>query len=86
MKQYVYTVKSPLGIHVRASGMIVKLAKEYADTAISISCNGKEEKATSLMKLMALGVKQGNKITVTAKGANEDTAILAMSRFVNNNL
>lgn len=86
MKQYVYTMKDPLGIHARPAGLIAKLAKEYADTNILISYNGKEVKATSMMKLMSLGVKQGAQITITAEGANEDAAIIAMSEFFNNNL
>ena len=86
MKQYVHTVKDPLGIHARPAGLIAKLAKEYADTNIVFSYNGKEAKATSLMKLMSWGVKQGAEITITAEGASEDAAIIAMSQFVNNNL
>ena len=86
MKQYVYTMKDPLGIHARPAGLIAKLAKEYADTNILISYNGKEVKATSMMKLMSLGVKQGTQITITAEGANEDAAIIALSEFFNNNL
>ena len=86
MKQYVHTVKDPLGIHARPAGLIAKLAKEYADTAIVFACNGKEAKATSLMKLMSLGVKEGAEITITAEGEKETEAIIAMSRFVNNNL
>ena len=86
MKNYVHTVKDPRGIHARPAGLIAKLAKEYADTSIIFSYNGNEAKATSLMKLMSLGVKQGAEITITAEGASEDTAIIAMSQFVNNNL
>ena len=86
MKEYVHTVKDPLGIHARPAGLIAKLAKEYADTNIVFSFNGKEAKATSLMKLMSLGVKQGSQVTITAEGVHEDAAIIAMSQFVNNNL
>ena len=86
MKYYVHTVKDPLGIHARPAGLIAKLAKEYADTSIIFSYNGKGAKAASLMKLMSLGVKQGAEITITAEGASEDAAIIAMSQFVNNNL
>ena len=86
MKNYVHTVKDPRGIHARPAGLIAKLAKEYADTRIIFSYNGKEAKATSLMKLMSLGVKQGAEITITAEGASEYAAIIAMSQFVNNNL
>ena len=86
MKQFEYTIHDPLGIHARPAGLIAKLAKEYADTTIVFACNGKEAKATSLMKLMSLGVKQGAEITITAEGASEETAIIAMSQLVNNNL
>jgi phosphocarrier protein len=86
MKNYVHTVKDPRGIHARPAGLIAKLAKEYADTSIIFSYNGTEAKAASLMKLMSLGVKQGAEITITAEGASEYAAIIAMSQFVNNNL
>lgn len=86
MKQFVHTVKDPLGIHARPAGMIAKLAKNYADTNITVSCNGKEAKAYALMKLMSLGVKEGHEVTVTAEGANEDAAIAAMQEFFQSTL
>ena len=60
MKQFNHIVKDPLGIHARPAGMIAKLAKSFADTTITVSCNGKDAKASALMKLMSLGVKEGN--------------------------
>ena len=86
MKQYIHTVKNPQGIHVRPANMIVKLAKGFSDTAITVSCNGREAKAAALMKLMGLGVKAGHKVTITTEGANEDAAIIAMSDFFQNYL
>ena len=43
-------------------------------------------KASQLMKLMSLGVKQGDVVNVTADGANEDAAIAAMEAFFKANL
>lgn len=86
MKYYIHTVNGPHGIQARPAGMIARLAKEYADTSIVFACNGREAKATSRMKLMHLGVRQGTDLTITADGANEDAAIIALSQFVNNNL
>ena len=43
-------------------------------------------KATQLMKLMSLGVKNGDVVTVTADGANEDAAIAALKAFFEANL
>lgn len=86
MKQFEYTVKDPLGIHARPAGMLVKVAKGFADTTVTVTKNGTTAKATQLMKLMSLGVKQGDVVTVAAEGANEDAAIIAMSDFFQNNL
>lgn len=86
MKQFVHTIKDPLGIHARPAGMIAKLAKTFADTTITVSCDGKAAKASALMKLMSLGVKEGSEVTIVAEGTNEDAAIIAMSDFFQNNL
>ena len=86
MKQFEYTINDPLGIHARPAGMLVKEAKAFADTVVTITKNGPTVKATQLMKLMSLGVKQGDVVTVIADGANEDAAIIAMSNFFQNNL
>ncbi len=86
MKQFEYTIHDPLGIHARPAGMLVKEAKAFADTVVTITKNGTTVKATQLMKLMSLGVKKGDVVTVAAEGADEDAAILAISNFFQNNL
>lgn len=86
MKQFTYTIKDPLGIHARPAGMLAKTAKSFADTTITVTKGEVTVKASQLMKLMALTVKQGDVITVFAEGGNEDAAIIAMSDFFTNNL
>ena len=86
MKQFEYTINDPLGIHARPAGLLVKEAKAFADTTVTVTKNGTTVKATQLMKLMGLGVKQGDVVTVAAEGANEDAAIAALSDFFSKNL
>ena len=86
MKQFEYTIHDPLGIHARPAGMPVKEAKAFADTVVTITKNGTTVKATQLMKLMSLSVKQGDVVTVASEGANEDAAIIAISNFFQSNL
>ena len=43
-------------------------------------------KASQLMKLMGLAVKQGSEVTVAAEGPAEDEAISAMRKFFEENL
>ncbi len=86
MKDFIYTIKDPLGIHARPAGMLAKLAKEYEGTTITIKKEDKEVKAVQLMKLMGLGVKQGDEVTVSADGSNEEAAISAIKEFFQENL
>ena len=86
MKQFTYTIKDPLGIHARPAGMLAKEAKAYGDTTVTVTKDGNTVKASQLMKLMGLGVKQGNEVTVAAEGPAEDAAIAAMQKFFEENL
>jgi len=86
MKQFEYTITDPLGIHARPAGLLAKAAKGFADTIVTVSKNGNAVKASQLMKLMGLGIKQGDVVTVAAEGPSEDAAIAAMQSFFRENL
>lgn len=86
MKEFNFVVNDPLGIHARPAGLIAKLAKGYADTTVTIVKGDKEAKASQLMKLMSLSVKNGDAVTVKAEGPAEDEAIAAMEKFFKENL
>ena len=86
MEQFTYTITDPLGIHARPAGLLAKTAKGFSDTVVTVTKDGNTVKASQLMKLMGLGVKQGNTITVAAEGPAEDEAIAAMQKFFEENL
>ena len=86
MKQFTYTIKDALGIHARPAGLLAKKAKSYADTAVTITANGKTVNLGQLMKLMALGVKQGTEVTIACDGANEEEAAAGLLAFLEENL
>ena len=86
MKQFTYTIKDELGIHARPAGLLAKAAKAYGDTVITVTKGDNTVKASQLMKLMGMGVKQGNEIVVAAEGPAEDEAIAAMQKFFEENL
>ena len=73
MKTFEYTIKDELGIHARPAGLLVKEAKKF-ESECTITKDGKTKKLTQLMMLMSLGVKQGDTVTVTAEGADEEAA------------
>ena len=86
MKQFEYTIKDPLGIHARPAGMLAKVAKGFGDTVVTVTKGDKTVKAIQLMKLMGLGIKTGETVTIGAEGPDEDAAIEAIRAFFEENL
>ena len=85
MKSFTYTVQDELGLHARPAGLLVKEAKKF-ESECTITKDGKTKKLTQLMMLMSLGVKQGDTVTVSAEGADEDAAVASLKEFFENNL
>lgn len=85
MKTFTYTITDEVGIHARPAGMLVKQAKECTSD-VTVNCKGKSADAKKLMMLMALGVKQGDEVTVEVSGDNEDADVSLMEKFFKENL
>lgn len=80
MKSFEYTITDPVGLHARPAGLLVKEIKKYAST-VTIAKGEKSVNALKLMAIMGMGVKQGDTVTVTIDGADEDTAAAAIEEF-----
>ena len=78
-------INDELGIHAPPAGMLAKEAKALGETVISVTKGDKTVKASQLMKLMGLGVKKGDEVTVSAEGGDEAAAIEAMKTFFKDN-
>lgn len=85
MKQFDYTITDVLGIHVRPAGMLVKEAKKF-NSDCTITKGEQTKKLTQLMMLLSMGIKQGDTVTVTAEGEDEEAAISALKSFFEKNL
>ena len=86
MKQFTYTITTPVGIHARPAGLLVKAAKA-CDSAVTITNSaGQSAAATRLIALMGLGVRQGDTVTVTLEGGGEEANAAAMEQFFRDNL
>ena len=86
MKQFHYVVRDPLGLHARPAGLLAKLAKPYAEATITVTKGDQSVKASQLMKLMSLAIKNGDEITVTVEGPGEEAAFEAVKDFFETNL
>ena len=86
MKEFSYVLKDPDGIHARPAGELVKLAKSFAPTTVTIGKGEKSGNATKIFAVMGLGAKQGDTVTFKIEGDNEETAAAEIEKFMNANL
>lgn len=66
-------VLDPIGMHARPAGQIAKLVKE-SGVEVLIQKDGEETKANSALRLMAMKVKNGEKIVLKIDTEDESTA------------
>ena len=85
MREFTYVVKDPIGIHARPAGLLTKEAKIF-QSAITLTKGEDTVDCLKLMRLMSLGVKNGDTVVVRADGADEEAAIAAMEAFFKANL
>lgn len=71
------------GLHARPATRFVKLAKSF-ESDIEIVRDGKAASAKSSVKLMLLGVKEGQEVSVRAEGADAVEALEALIGFLEN--
>lgn len=86
MQKFSYVIKDEVGIHARPAGLLVKEAKKYDGSKITIVKDGKSADATKLMALMGLGVKCGDEVEVQVEGTNEADVCEEMKAFFEGNL
>lgn len=73
-------VSAALGLHVRPTALLVKLAQGF-DAEIVIALDGHKTNAKSMMGILALSAEHGAEVTVSAKGEDAEEAIGAITRL-----
>lgn len=86
MTEFKYLIQDPIGIHARPAGLLAKLAKSFPGTTVYLTKGDNTVKASQLMKLMNLGVKAGDEVTIGVDGGDEAAAAAALEDFFKNNL
>ena len=75
------TVVPEAGLHARPAAKFVKTAKGYSSDIVVIK-DGAEVNAKSSLRLMTLGAKHGDKITIRANGEDEEAAVEALADLI----
>jgi phosphocarrier protein len=81
VKEKTFTIKNKLGLHARAANMVVQAASNFACT-ITVSKDGIEANAKSIMGLLLLAAGQGSKIVIRADGKDAREAIKELGKLI----
>ncbi len=69
------------GLDTRPIAMLVQLASQYEST-VYIEYDDKHVNAKSIMGMMTLALKNGDKVDVVTDGADEETAAGSISAYL----
>lgn len=81
MKEFNYTITDLEGIHMRPAGELVKVAKQF-ESKITISKDGKMGDCKKVFTIMSLAVKNGQEVTISVEGPDEEEASKKVKEFL----
>ncbi|TMD63120.1 MAG: HPr family phosphocarrier protein [Chloroflexi bacterium] len=71
------TLTNPTGLHARPASLFVQTAGRY-DARIEVLGRGRQAEATSIIGVLALGIRKGDTITLRASGKEAEAALEAL--------
>ena len=77
------TLTNKLGLHARAAAVVTRTAAEYK-SSITLHGNGRTADAKSIITVMTMGVKSGDKLTIRADGPDEKESVEALKKLIEN--
>ena len=69
------------GLEARPVALLVQVASQY-DSEIYVESEERHVNAKSIMGMMTLGLAAGEKIIVTAEGADEEKAVSEIEKYL----
>ena len=74
-------IKLESGLEARPVALLVQEASKYEST-IYIQSGDKKVNAKSIMGMMTLGLAAGENVTVNAEGADEESAVAEIEKYL----
>ena len=79
MKEIIYKITNPLGIHARCAGLFAERAMEFK-SVVTVDCNGKCGNGKQVLDILSLGALKGDEICVRIEGVDEEDAMRDLSQ------
>jgi phosphocarrier protein HPr len=77
------SIKNPTGLHTRPGTRFVKQARQFVSN-IEIEKSNKSADAKNLIRVMKIGISQGDTVILRADGQDETAAIEHLAAFIEN--
>ena len=76
------TINLSTGLEARPVAQLVQVASQYESSVYIQTGENKRVNAKSIMGMMSLGLNAGEKVTVEADGADEESAINHIEKYL----
>lgn len=83
MQRIEIAVTNPTGLHTRPGTEFVRLAKTFSSN-VFVQKGEKNASAKSLIKLLQIGISQGDLIVLSCEGSDELAAIEQLKNYIMN--
>lgn len=83
MQQLEITVQAAVGLHARPAANLVQTAKAF-QSDITLEKAGRKVSAKSLLSVLSLAVKSGERVAFEVSGSDEAAALAAISQLAAN--
>ncbi len=77
------TIQIPEGLEVSPIAKLVQIANQY-ESKVYVKSDNKHINAKSIMGMMSLALRTGDKMTVSAEGSDEDQAVEGLEKYLCN--
>lgn len=77
------TIGLASGLEARPVAMLVQIASQF-DSVIYVENQNARVNAKSIMGMMTLGMNNGDQITISADGQDEDKAVISIEQYLMN--
>ncbi len=84
MKTKTIRINLESGLDARPVALLVQEASKY-ESRIYVESEGRKVNAKSIMGMMTLGLENGEELTVTAEGEDEELAVENIEKFLSGN-
>lgn len=84
MQSMSLVIRNKVGLHARPAALFVQAASAH-QSVVTVSKDGKSGNAKSILAILGLGIQQGAEITISAEGADEQEAIAALRKLIEEN-